>query len=75
MAEHSNNNVHSIEEHVKIIAKVLHRMKLSVQEKRAWEVVIQAACQDKKADTSVTYQGKIETLYSNLKLDLDPTIN
>ena len=67
MAEHSNNNAHSIEEHIKIIAKVLDRMKLSVQEKRAWEVVIQVAHQDKKADVSVIHQGKIDKLCRDVK--------
>ena len=36
------NNAHPIEEHVKIITKVLNRMKLSEQERQAWELVIQA---------------------------------
>ena len=36
------NNVHPIEEYVKTIAKVLDRMKLSEQERQAWELVVQA---------------------------------
>ena len=58
---------HPIEEHVKTIAKVLDRMKLSEQEKRAWELVVQATQQDRKADASVRRQGEIDELRGDVK--------
>ena len=61
------NNAHPIEEHVKTIAKVLDRMKLSEQEKRAWELVVQATQQDRKADASVRRQGEIDELRGDVK--------